>query len=266
MKSFQKIVKYIAIALSIAVLVGLATIISDFFDLLDTNSKSDKENLVELTLENDEFTDLSIEIEASSLEIKLSDKLQVFTNSDKVSCKIKNNTLFIKEKDKSFVKNDEKSVVLYLPTDFTADAVKIEGGAGKILIDSLVCNELNFKIGAGSVVLTNLNVTSKAEIVGGVGSFDINNAKINTFDIVLGAGSANVTAKICNGKIQSGIGDLVLNLKGDMSDYTIRSEAGIGDILVDNERIEGTATTGDGDNVINISGGISSIKVSFVSE
>lgn len=211
-------------------------------------------------------THIDINIEACSLDIKVSDKFQIFTDSSDVSCKIKNDTLIITEKDKSIFKHDEKSIVIYLPTDFSANEVSITGGAGRITVEHISCQELDFEIGAGSVTFSQLFVSDGAKISGGVGSFDIKSGNIKSFDIELGVGSADITAQIFNAQIEAGIGDLILNLEGSADDYTIRSEAGIGDIMIDNIRIDGNATTGDGDSIINIKGGISSINVKFTDE
>lgn len=255
-----------AIALAIAILIGIFSIISDFFTLLYGQNVNTGDDLKEINLNDESFNNIEIDIEACSLEIKASDNFKVFTDSDKVNCKIKNDTLIITEKDKNLFERHDNNIVLSLPSDFDIDKVIIDGGAGKISIESLICQNLDFDIGAGSVILSDITVSDFADINGGVGSFKINNAKINNMNIDLGVGNADITASISNAEIMSGIGDLILNLEGDKSDYTIKSEAGIGDIIIDSERIDGTATTGDGDNVIKISGGISSIKVSFVSE
>ena len=266
MTGFQRVVKYIAIALAIALLIGIISVVSEFFAMLDSSKNSDNDDLKEITLVEESFKSIDIDIEACSLEIKDSDDFKVLTDSDKVTCKIINDTLTIKEKDKSLFNHHEKNIVLYLPNNYAIEKVSIDGGAGKISINSLICENLDFNIGAGSVILSDITVSDLADIDGGVGSFKINNAKINNLNIDLGVGNADISAHITNAEIIAGIGDLVLNLEGDKSEYTIKSDAGIGDIIVEGTRVDGSATTGDGDNVIKISGGISSINVNFISE
>lgn len=263
MTTFQKIVKYLALALAIALIIGIITLVAEIITMFDDSSSKD---LQEIVLEETEFNNIDVDIEACSLDIKNSDKFQIFTDSNDVNCKIENDTLIIKEKEKSIFRHDEKSIVIYLPTDFSANEVSITGGAGRINVEYLSCQELDFEIGAGSVTFSQLFVSESAKISGGVGSFDIKSGKIQSFDIELGVGSADITAQIFNADIEAGIGDLILNLEGSANDYTIRSEAGIGDIIIDNSRIEGNATTGNGDRIIKISGGISSITVNFTHE
>ena len=80
----------------------------------------------------------------------------------------------------------------------------------------------------------------------------------------MGVGKFEVTSAITgNSKINSGIGNLELNIQGNKENYTIKADKGIGSIKIDGKEIADDVIYGEGENIIKINGGIGSINVDF---
>lgn len=67
-----------------------------------------------------------------------------------------------------------------------------------------------------------------------------------------------------NSKINAGIGSLELNVLGSKNDYVIKANKGIGNILIDGLNVSDNYTYGNGEDTLNIEGGIGSINVNFI--
>ena len=63
-----------------------------------------------------------------------------------------------------------------------------------------------------------------------------------------------------------GVGETEINLIGTQEDYRVSVSKGIGDAKVDGKDISNDAVVGNGESRVEISGGIGSVRVRFVSE
>ena len=81
----------------------------------------------------------------------------------------------------------------------------------------------------------------------------------------MGAGTAEITSIITgNNEINSGVGNLKLNLIDNIENYKIKINKGIGKVEIDNKEVSDNEIVGTGLNFINISGGIGTIAVNFM--
>ena len=79
------------------------------------------------------------------------------------------------------------------------------------------------------------------------------------------AGTAEITSIITgNNEINSGVGNLRLNLIDNIENYKIKINKGIGKVEIDNKEVSDNKIVGTGLNFINISGGIGTIAVNFM--
>ena len=93
----------------------------------------------------------------------------------------------------------------------------------------------------------------------------ITNANLNNLDLDMGVGKLSLTSKILgNSKIDSGIGEIDLNLVGNKEDYKLHIDKGIGNVTADGTNLGDDSKYGDGNNYIDIDGGIGSINIDFV--
>ena len=144
MTTLQKVIKYLALAFAIFIIVNIVSgILFGIYSLsgvlgLAKNRETKIENYEEITtnFENANIKSLKIDLAYSTLMIKKGDKIQIQSNNPKISYKQNNNQLIVEENSSWFYKNNTKTLMIYLP-DIIFDKVKIEAGAGKINIEEL---------------------------------------------------------------------------------------------------------------------------------
>lgn len=276
MKGGQRIIKYLALALAIFIIVSIVSavllsfnIFSDFLgltkgrytdELTNTINSSDR---ITKDFESSKIENIKIELAYSILTINEGDSLKIETNSNKIESKQNGNSLKIKEREPNiFETSEERKIIITLPKDITFNNIEIETGAGEIQIEKLTAKNLNLEIGAGKVTIQDLQITQKAKIEGGAGKVEINAGKMANLDLDMGVGSFKLASELSgNNKINAGIGKLELNLTDGIDDYTIRAEKGVGSIKIGEKEISSNAEYGTGKTKIKIDGGIGSIEV-----
>ena len=226
MNTFQKVIKYVALAFAIALAIGIIEfglgigyIVLQSTGLIHSNSN----NKVSNVNFNEYSSYLDIDLSVASLTIKRGDTLRYETNIDEIESKQENNKLVIKDKgNKWFRSNKNSSITLYVPENLTFE---------KVIINM------------------------------GVGELDVDNVSLNNADLHLGVGQANIKSDLTgNTKIDCGIGEVDLNLTGSEEDYTFKLDKGIGEINVNNKSY-GNTTIGNGRNYIDVDGGIGEINI-----
>lgn len=270
MTAFQKIVKYLAIAfavfLIITIISAVLTAINGLAGVLGLKKESkeldNKTSLIQL--EDTNIATLDIDIAYANLKIKKGEYLLAQTNNTNIECKQDANKLKIVEKNhKWFSKNNNSEITIYIPEGLILEDVKIETGAGKIDIEEINAKKISFELGAGQTEINELNV-DEAYIEGGVGRFIIQSGVINNLDFDMGIGETIISAKLLGkSEINTGIGKLKLNIDGNKEDYKINATKGLGSINIDGKDISNEEKIGNGENSIKIDGGIGSISVDF---
>ena len=269
MTSGQKIIKYIAIAIAIFLIINIIGIILTifaglgiFFNVKEaiTNTENFEEVIDNYPIE--EITNLDIEINYSKLEIKNGDTFKIECNNEKIYTEKKGNKIEIKEKNNWFNKQETSNITIYIPENKIFERTEIEAGAGEINIDKLQTNNLTFSIGAGKVQINELEVFEKAEIEGGAGKADIISGELHNLDLEMGLGELNLTTKLIgNSVIEQGIGKLSINLTDNIENYKIRTSKGLGSITIDGNEAQDGNTYGNGENNIRIEGGMGAIEI-----
>lgn len=269
MTSGQKIIKYIAIAIAIFLIINIIGIILTifaglgiFFNVKEaiTNTENFEEVIDNYPIE--EITNLDIEINYSKLEIKNGDTFKIECNNEKIYTEKKGNKIEIKEKNNWFNKQETSNITIYIPENKIFERTEIEAGAGEINIDKLQTNNLTFSIGAGKVQINELEVFEKAEIEGGAGKADIISGELHNLDLEMGLGELNLTTKLIgNNVIEQGIGKLSINLTDNIENYKIRTSKGLGSITINGNEVQDGNTYGNGENNIRIEGGMGAIEI-----
>ncbi len=272
MTSFQRLIKYCATALAIFLIVtiigGGVTAILTVTGAKSIKNKYD-ENKAQLSqLEEYIPADTKPEkllIETGSAEILIKKGESFTLKYAGVSFGFK------EEKGKLTIESNEGSLfsfgavgqlIITVPEKMSFKKVEISTGAGDISIENLVCDTLKLDLGAGQVSIDNIKVKKNAEIDGGAGEITIAQGNMTNADISLGVGKAEITAQLKgNSTVEAGVGDTRLTLKGNKADYRIVAEAGIGDFRVDGDRVSDGEVIGDGENFVEIEGGIGAVRV-----
>ena len=281
MKEFQKIIKYAAVAfglyLAISIIGGIIAIIVSIFtgfygisyltDSLNDTINSD-DTSIERNDENqevEEFSKMKLDISASNLTIKLegnSYKVETYQIPKNTKIESKDGILEIKSNKKLNKSDSKSSITIYLPEDVELEEADIQVGAGIVDIAGLIAKNVEFNFGAGNVNMQNITVKNNAKIECGAGQAIIKNSELANADIEAGVGKLVYSGDLTgNTQIDCGVGDVELELTGDAEKYAIHTEKGIGDIKINDSSVANDSTIGNGENKIDIEGGVGSIDI-----
>ena len=260
MTEAQRIIKYIAIAFGIFLIVSIFSSIFMFLNLFNTDS-TEREVSTLVTIE-DEILELDIDVRAVDLVINDGEELIVETNNKYITYEQVGKKLRIKEKKHSILNNKNNKLIITLPSNLELDVFEISSGAGKIDIDRISTKKADIELGAGKAVFNLLDISSRAEINGGAGEITINNGSINNLDLDMGLGKVTINSKLLgNADIDAGVGELNINLLDSISEYSLNTNKGLGSITLNGEYV---TNIGSGENRIDIDGGIGSINITTI--
>ena len=271
MSQSQKIIKYLAIAfalfLTFSIISGIIYGVSFIFDLSNDNSRSITEKLDNLEIDK-ASSFLDIDVLSSNIKIKKGDTFKIKTNNKYISSREEKNKLYIKERKHNwFHKNENNELIVYIPDDFVFDSVEIESGAGKIIVYELSTKQIYLDLGAGKVKINRLTVFENSKIEGGAGEVLIEHSNIHNLDLEMGAGRLSLISKLTgNNKIESGVGKIALSLLGNIDDYRITLDKGLGSAIIDGKNMSSDTIYGTGKSKLDIDGGVGSIKIDFIEE
>lgn len=271
MTSIQKVIKYLAMAFAIFLVVNIiGGIIMGISGISFLFSGMDKEPVGKMQIYpiDGEISSLSVDLSAAELKIITSDKFSVESNHNYISVDLKNGQLCVKETKKLFAFSPKGiTVILNIPEGFVFDDVTIETGAGKVEIDALASDILKLSFGAGEAEIKSLTANSRAVINGGVGEVTIGDGLLRNLELDMGVGGMLLKSRI-EGKssIDMGIGEAKLTLLGSREDYQIEIDKGIGDANLEGESMRDDSVYGTGKNSIDIDGGIGEINIEFSEE
>jgi len=269
MTNAQKIIKYFAIGLAVALIVsiisGTVTLLYNVGEALGVIKEEGSGLPLSEITGIESYTELSLELGATAVEIKLSDGFKAECNNERVKFNCRDGKLTVTEKTSVFGNETEnKKLVLYIPENAVMDKVDIDAGAGQIIIESLTAKRIDIDLGAGNLSAQNLTVTESADIDGGVGEINITGGAINDLDLDIGMGSTKLSVDLTGDcDISAGVGALDLVLNRDKSEYTAVIDKGIGEVIYDGVTVSDGSKLGDGANKLDIDGGIGKITVSF---
>lgn len=266
----QKIIKNLAIAFAIFLIITIiSTILGALYALSGVLGLRTNDSLggpmVTTSFENANITALEIDIDYTNLTIKTGEFFKVETNNSDIKCKQSNEKLEIEDEKYNWFSNyDNEDLIVYIPENLEFEKVEINAGAGKINIENLTTKKLSFELGAGETEVKSLNVSNECNIEGGAGRVNILGGTIKDLDLDMGVGEVNLKAELMRKTdIDAGIGNLNIKLQGSEESYKIKTNKGIGNIKIKGKNISNNETYGNGENYIQIDGGIGNIDIDF---
>ena len=271
----QKVIKYLAIAFAIALIVGIITTIVRVVSSIPLTLKigknnNDSNNIIETSsdFENENVAFLDIDIAYSNLTIRKGESLKVESSNKNIQCKQDKQKIEIKERESNWFNNTKKEeLIVYVLENIQFDKVNINTGVGKVNIEILNTKVLKMDLGAGETSIQNINITESAKIDTGAGKVNIKEAKINDLRCDLGIGATEISAKLLeNTRIGTGVGSLKLDVLGKKEEYETKINKGLGNVTIDEEKISDNEVVGNGENKIDIDGGVGEIKINFRGE
>lgn len=268
MTTFQKVIKYLALAFAIFLSVSIiGGIITGLTGISFLTSRKDAETVGEMQnfSIDGEISSLSVDLSGAEFIIQTADKFEIKSNHKYISVKTDNGKLLISETKRFFAVSPKGvTVILSVPKDFVFDNAMIDTGAGKVEIEALACDVLELSLGAGKADIKNLTANSNAKIDGGAGELNIDGGKLCNLDLDMGVGKLTLKSRI-EGKsdLDYGVGETDLILLGSKDDYKIELDKGIGEARLDGESMRDDSVYGSGENFIQIDGGIGEINIEF---
>lgn len=272
MTAFQKVIKYLAIAFAIYLIIMIVGVIFSLFAViigLEKWSNSSNQEIVEHNItEYSNVEKLDIKLGVCRLEIKEASQIKVETSdvTDKFKCELKNGTLKIEDNkmNTNIFNNKVPEVTIYIPRNYKFNEIDLELGVNNSNIYELIGKDISIEFGVGKARIDSLN-GEKVEINGGAGETKIDNVNIEHLDLEAGIGSIVINGKILNNsEIVSGIGRLEVNLVGEKDNYELRLERGIGNLEVDGEKVREDENIGNGTIKIRIEAGIGETEINFI--
>lgn len=276
MTTAQKVIKYIAAVFAVYLIITIiSAILNGGYALLNTFGLIHKkenmatEDLKVISSEIKEVSTLQIDLAFTNLYIKIGNDFKVETNNSKITFANDNGNVKIKEENLNWLNdNNESNLIIYIPEDMIAiDETEIETGAGKINIEKLNTQSLYLELGAGDVHIENVVATVETKVDGGVGKTELKSCEINNLKANLGMGEFVFSGKLTGkSEIDSGVGAIRIKLMDDKKNYTINVSKGLGNAILDGQKLETDRVYGTGENYLDIDGGVGEIKIDFKEE
>lgn len=271
MTTTQKIIKYLAIAFALFLVISIFSIIFGLSrEIISSINNDEKESelLEEYTIISNNVNNIEsfkIDISNDDIEIKEGEKFEVKTNDPDVKFYHENSKVKIKS-DKTFswhINNSSRgTIIIYLPNEFNISELDLNLGAGKIDIDKIFVETLLMDLGAGTMTAKEINVYEKAAINGGAGNININSGTINNLNLKLGAGNASIQSDLTGSNtLTTGVGKLNLGLSRSKDNYKFDINKGLGNIILNDFDVSEDTSIGDGETKIKINGAVGNIII-----
>lgn len=271
MTTTQKIIKYLAIAFALFLVISIFSIIFGLSREIISSINSDKKDsklLEEYTTISNNVNNIEsfkIDISNDNIEIKEGEKFEVKTNDPDVKFYHENSKVKIKT-DKTFswhLSNSSRgTIIIYLPNEFNITELDLNLGAGKIDIDKIFVETLLMDLGAGTMTAKEINVYEKATINGGAGNINIYSGTINNLNLKLDVGNASIQSDLTGSNtLTTGVGKLNLGLSRSKDNYKFDISKGLGNIILNDFDVSEDILIGDGETIIKISGAVGNIII-----
>ena len=260
MTTLQKVIKYIAVAFAIFLIVtiigGIITGITGVSYLLSDKDIEAVGEMKVYSIDSD-ISSLSVDLSGAQLKIKTADKLSLESNHKYISVKEENGKPFS-------VFSEGVTVILNVPESLVFDVAVIDTGAGEVVIESLSANDLEISLGAGKADIKSLTANTSCEIDGGAGELNIDGGRLCNLKLDMGVGELTLKSRI-EGKseLDYGVGETNLILIGSKADYKIELDKGIGEATLSGESMKDDSVYGTGESFIEIDGGVGTLNIEF---
>lgn len=243
-----------SIATAVLCIIGLLYHIG-YLDSLFGGASGEKSGNGKLTdsLSLSAFTDVDIDVSVADLNFEYSPsgeyRVSYDVSAEKYvpTVKVSGKTLKITQKVKNVSSNSASCrIVITIPTGSALDSVEIDAGVGNMQIDSLTAKAFDLDAGVGDVKITDSTIDS-FKVNAGVGNVVLKNNTFTQLDIKAGMGNVEVTGT------------------GDLSEYTLDIDHGLGALTVNGKSMSGFGSeytqSGSTSKKITIEAGMGNVVV-----
>lgn len=264
MTGIQRVIKYFAIGLAAFIIVNIISFVFMALGAVSSFGSGDSGKSFNETYHDVSLVD--VDVAYASIIVQSGDEFRVEASnvSKRFSSKLVHGKLKIKESRNWFWGNHSSGkIVISVPEAVQLSELKIDSGAGKIEIDQVIANRFDVSQGAGVLSIKNSEFFH-TDIDGGAGMIEISSSKLRNLNLDSGVGRVSIEATIMgNSKIDCGVGEIELSLSGTSKDYRLEVAKGLGSIRIDGTEYKSDTVYGEGSNVIELDGGVGSIRIHF---
>ncbi len=281
MNSFQRVIKYCAIAFAILLAIGIISfMINVVYGVVNfaTGNRVHFNDKDYKTVDFDEsftgVTGLDIDHSTGTLGIVIGDSFRVEGKNVVEGFKAevdRNGTLKISDNEAGFqlwgfrvngINPTNSKITVYIPADFVAEEVRIDTGAGALNLEDITTDYLYISAGAGNISGRNIKA-DKAKVEGGVGNISLGNVTLRNTDLNSGVGNVYISGVILGkNSFDCGVGEVELELFGNINDYDLDIDSGVGTVRVNGKKIEEVEHTNRfAEHSIEVDGGVGSVRI-----
>lgn len=133
----------------------------------------------------------------------------------------------------------EPEIIITIPEGFEADKIALDLGAGILNADNINATEGSFSVGAGSMIIDQLQVKEKSDYKIGAGKLELDNLNASNISVDCNVGHAEISGNIFgNNNIRCDVGTVKLDLDGQQNDYYYQIDSSIGNVIINGEDYE----------------------------
>ena len=143
MNTFQKVVKYIALALALSIIVFIITLAFNIINEVFLSIHEESTQKVEYKFQNEVINRMDIDIKGADVSIIYGSEFKIETNIKDVFRSVKSGVLKVKDNSRGY--NKDKKMVITIPESNVFENVKISLGRGVSTISSLNAKEVDFE-------------------------------------------------------------------------------------------------------------------------
>ena len=280
MSSNQSWIKYLAIAFGLVLALGIiASIVNGGVAIMRGFGLIENKNQIieqgESNFRQDFTGDLKsvfVTFDTGSITLQSGDAFVVEGTNvpPSLNATLDNGKLIIEDKKSTqvfpnlFGKDRMTNLIVTIPRNTQLKKLELEIGAGRGQLSQLVTDELVIKQGAGEVVADQL-LANSGKLSGGAGAVHFTNVKLNDFEINGGVGLISIQGIVTGEfEVDCGVGQTNLDINGNVDDYFITVDQGIGPITINDRSISETGVgTQSAPHRINIDGGVGPVYMTF---
>ena len=271
MNGFQRTVKYVAMALglclALSIILAIAGGVSALFGVGGWWQEGEM-GTVNFSQEYAGVLNIDIDNDMGALTIRQGDvfRVEAYDARNSFTCRQQGDTLKIESGggwNPFRWGAGGTQIVVTLPQGYEAQRVEIENGAGRVEIKGLKAGLLTIENGAGAFYGQDMSA-QRTNIDAGVGEVSIQQAEFHDLDLETGVGATTITGSVTGrSRVECGVGETTLNISGNVADYSITADMGIGAISLNGQKISGSAGTPGAPNALHVSGGIGAVNINI---
>lgn len=261
-KIFRMVVALVVIVILIVLVCSGIYVINSYRD--SDIKVGEQENIV---VDVERVKELDVDVGAFNFIVKKDGDSFSLSKHEYIIYSVEDDKLVIKEKGRKWFERVEGSVLLTIPEDYDFEEIDIESDGGKVELTGLHVKDIDLTLGAGTLILKNLEVTGEADIEGGTGKVEIKKGTYNNIKCKVKVGSLQFFGKITgDSEFETSLGSCDVKLIGDSNIYSIRGLKGLGDFIIGNYVINEDTIFGYGKIKIVVKGGFGGVVIKFVDE